>query len=89
MNGERAGFFVLKPLSQGLLLDHLYIRPTHQGRGIGAAVLAHVFAIADASSLAVRVGALRGSDSNRFYQRHGFVLEEEGEFDKLYRRQSS
>lgn len=88
-DGERIGFFVLKPQSDGLLLDHLYILPAHQGRGIGAAVLAHIFAIADASGLAIRVGALRGSDSNRFYQRQGFELMEEGEFDNLYRRRSS
>ena len=87
-DGERIGFFVLKLQSDGLLLDHLYMRPARQGRGIGAAVLAHVFAMADASGLAVRVGALRGSDSNRFYQRHGFELVEEGEFDIHYVRRA-
>ena len=54
--------------------------------GIGAAVLARVVAEADAQGLPVRVGALRGSDSNRFYLRHGFRLVEQGEFDNYYIR---
>jgi hypothetical protein len=53
---------------------------------VGAAVLADVFARADASRLPVRVGALRGSDANRFYARHGFERVDEGEWDILYER---
>jgi GNAT superfamily N-acetyltransferase len=78
---ERVGFVVVRPQDGGLLLDHLYIRPGSQGGGIGAAVLAHVFAEADARALPLRVGALRDSAANRFYVRHGFVLVEQGEFD--------
>ena len=85
---QRIGFYVVKPADAGLLLDHLYIQPGHQGQGIGAAVLAHIFAQADARGLAIRVGALRGSDSNRFYLRHGFALAEQGEFDNYYIRQA-
>ena len=70
-----------------MLLDHLYVRPAHQGRGIGAQVLQLVFAQADARRLRVKVGALRQSDSNRFYARHGFQLVERGEFDIYYLRQ--
>jgi len=46
--GIKVGFVVLKPQDDGLLLDHLYIKPSAQGQGIGAAVLAQVFAEADA-----------------------------------------
>ncbi len=87
--GARVGFVVTKNSTCGLLLEHLYVLPSHQGRGIGAEVLAQVFAQADASACAVRVGALRGSDSNRFYLRHGFVLVEQGEFDNYYQRPAS
>lgn len=85
-SGQRIGFYVLKPAEAGLSLDHLYIQPGHQGQGVGATVLAHVFAQADAHGLAVRLGALRGSDSNRFYLRHGFALVDQGEFDNYYVR---
>jgi GNAT superfamily N-acetyltransferase len=86
VGGERVGFVVLRTYQGELLLDHLYVHPAHQGRGIGAAVLARVFADADAQRLPVRVGALRGSDSNRFYQRHGFQPIEESEWDIHYLR---
>ena len=86
VGGERVGFIVVKPGADALLLDHLYVRPGSQARGIGAAVLALVFAEADARSLPLRVGALRGSASNRFYRRHGFLLVEQGEFDTYYLR---
>lgn len=85
----RAGFFVVKPEEEFLKLDHLYIRPEFQNLGLGSAVLAQVFAEADLLSIDVRVGALVGSDSNRFYVRHGFTLVEQTEFDNYYRRPSS
>jgi len=85
-DGRRVGFVVVRPQDDGLLLDHLYLLPAAQGRGVGAAVLADVFARADASRLPVRVGALRASGANAFYERHGFELVERGEWDNLYRR---
>ena len=88
VGGERIGFVVLKPQESELLLEHLYVRPRAQGRGVGAAVLAHVFAEANALSVPVRVGALRESASNRFYLRHGFQFVESAEFDNYYIRPS-
>jgi len=85
-DGERVGFVVVKPDPDGLLLDHLYIRPEAQGRQLGGAVLALVFAQADAAGLPLRVGALKDSASNRFYVRHGFRLLDQGEFDNYYVR---
>lgn len=84
--GERVGCVVLRREADHLRLAHLYIHPQHQGRGVGAAVLAWVFAEAEAAGLPVRVGALRESDSNRFYARHGFVRVAQAEFDNEYLR---
>lgn len=86
MNGNRVGFLVVRPQYPGLLLDHLYIDLPHQSRGIGAWALAQVFSEADALGLCLRVGALNGSRSNSFYQRHGFKLVEQGEWDNYYLR---
>ncbi len=77
---------MLRREADHLRLAHLYIHPQHQGRGVGAAVLAWVFAEAEAAGLPVRVGALRESDSNRFYARHGFVRVAQTEFDNEYLR---
>jgi Sortase and related acyltransferases len=85
-DGKRVGFVVLKPLGDEWLLDHFYIRPSAQGQGIGSRVLRQILSEADASATAVRVGALKESDSNRFYIRHGFQLVESGEFDHYYCR---
>jgi len=69
-----------------LLLDHLYIHPGFQGYGIGAAVLERILEEADAANLAVHVTALKESDSNRFYVRHGFEKIAEEEWDIHYVR---
>ncbi|CAM2158848.1 GNAT family N-acetyltransferase [Paraburkholderia tropica] len=86
IDGIQAGFILVRPQQDHWLLDHLYILPEHQGRGIGAAVLQDVFKRADAQRMPIRLGALRGSDSNRFYQRHGFVQTDEAEWDIYYVR---
>ncbi len=86
LQGERVGFVAVKTTADALVLDHLYLRPAYQGRGLGAEILQRVFAQADAAGQPVRVGALRGSNANRFYQRHGFGLVEESEWDLYYVR---
>jgi GNAT superfamily N-acetyltransferase len=80
------GFVAIQRGDAHIVLDHLYIRPGHQGQGVGAGVLQWVFDQADTLRLPVRVGALRESDSNRFYLRHGFRLVEQSEFDNYYLR---
>ena len=86
VEGRRVGFVVVKPDPDGLLLDHLYLRPGEQGRGIGSAVLVSVIADADAHQLPLHVGALRESLANAFYVRHGFRQVDEAEWDVFYRR---
>ena len=88
VGGARVGFVVVKPQVAEWLLDHLYLHPTAQGRGTGAAVLAQVMAEADAADMPLRVGALNGSNANRFYQRCGFVLVEATKLDNYYVRKA-
>jgi GNAT superfamily N-acetyltransferase len=85
-NGELVGFVVVVPREGDWLLDHLYIHPSAQGEGIGSWVLTQVLQEADAQGKAVSVTALKHSDANRFYLRHGFVLQAEGEWDLYYLR---
>ena len=86
VGGFRVGFVVVKPEADGLKLDHLYIEPDYQGRGIGGEVLQTIFSTADQLGLPISVTALRGSDSNSFYQRHGFKYQDETEWDINYIR---
>ena len=87
LNDERVGFVVVKEVENHLYLDHLYIDPQHQSKGIGAAVLKQVFDIADASKKAIKLGALKESRSNDFYKSQGFVFTESSEWDNYYIRQ--
>lgn len=85
VDGERIGFFTLSPDGPtALRLDHLYLRPGWSGKGIGAWVLDRVLAQARERGLKVRLTALRESDANRFYVRHGFVLQGEEGVDMHY-----
>ncbi|MFZ6645564.1 GNAT family N-acetyltransferase [Undibacterium sp. TJN25] len=89
-DGVDIGFVAVKLLppesGAGLLLDHLYLHPDWQGRGLGAWALRQIIAEADTAGLPLHVGALRGSDANRFYQKHGFVYSAESEWDIYYVR---
>jgi GNAT superfamily N-acetyltransferase len=84
--GAKVGFYALSPSPEGLRLDHLYVHPRYQNRGIGGVVLRTICAEADQRGLAVLVGALKESASNRFYQRHGFAMASESEWDNYYVR---
>jgi len=85
-DGQLVGFVVVIPRERDWLLDHLYIHPSAQGQGIGSWVLTQVLREADLRGRAISLTALKHSDANRLYQRHGFVLEAEGEWDLYYRR---
>ncbi len=77
-----AGCVTLRPAeSRGLLLEHFYLDPRHQGRGLGSAVLRTLLAQADAAGEPVRLNVLQGSVARRLYERHGFVLESEDPVD--------
>jgi NAD(P)H-dependent FMN reductase/GNAT superfamily N-acetyltransferase len=84
--GEKIGFYATRLEPEGLRLDHLYVHPDFQSRGIGSVILKTILADADARGLPVLVGALKESASNRFYQRHGFTATSESEWDILYVR---
>ncbi len=83
-SGKTAGFYVLAVFNDHLLLDHLYIRSENQGHGIGTSIIESIRELASSSQKPVRLGALRSSESNNFYKRHGFVKTYESEFDIYY-----
>lgn len=81
VGGGLAGCVTVRPVEGGRWLEHFYLAPAHQGRGLGSAILRTVLADADARGLAVDLVVLRGSAARRLYARRGFVVVAEGPVD--------
>nr|WP_237405288.1 GNAT family N-acetyltransferase [Streptomyces sp. SN-593] len=63
------------------VLEHFYLAPGHQGRGLGTSVLRALLARADREGAATRLTVLQGSTARRLYERHGFTVESEDPID--------
>jgi GNAT superfamily N-acetyltransferase len=80
--GSLAGCITLRPGAGGRqVLEHFYLRPGLQGRGLGSAVLKTVLDRTDSRDQTVGLDVLRGSSARRLYERHGFVVESEDPID--------
>lgn len=79
--GVLGGCVTFRPADGGLWLEHFYLAPHLQGRGLGSAVLASLLRRADAEGLPVRLDVLQGSPARRLYERHGFAVESEDPVD--------
>jgi len=86
VGGGLAGCVALGMSEDGLLLEHFYILPEQQGRGLGQAVLRQVLQEADAAALPVRLSVLQKSEAGRFYARQGFTVTGQDEWDVYYER---
>jgi GNAT superfamily N-acetyltransferase len=75
--GEFAGSVALRPADDTQWLEHFYLAPEFQGRGIGGAVLAQLLEECDRDGTPVRLQMLQGSASRPLYERHGFTVESE------------
>lgn len=60
-------------------IEHFYLEPAVQGRGVGSEVLRRVTAEAFAGS--TRLNVLQGSKARRLYERHGFITDSEDDVD--------
>jgi GNAT superfamily N-acetyltransferase len=82
--GKTVGFYVLRTRDEHILIEHLYLHPKAQGSGIGASILSTLKIVSASTQKPLRLGALRGSKSNEFYERNGFKRTHESEFDIHY-----
>ncbi|MFJ8770296.1 GNAT family N-acetyltransferase [Streptomyces clavifer] len=80
-DGRFAGCVTVRPAGDGKLLEHFYLAPQHQGRGLGSAVLRTVLEGTDREGATVRLTVLRGSAARRLYERQGFVVEAQDPVD--------
>lgn len=76
-----AGCVALRPAEDAHWLEHFYLAPHRQGRGIGAGVLRGLLEQCDRDGTLVRLNVLQGSAARRLYERHGFTLETEDPVD--------
>jgi GNAT superfamily N-acetyltransferase len=81
VDGDFAGCVTLRPAEDGLWLEHFYLVPDLQGRGLGSAVLRAQLDRTDADRLPVRLNVLQGSAARRLYERHGFTVEVQDPID--------
>ena len=81
VGGTFAGCVSLRPGEDAHWLEHFYLSPHLQGRGIGAAVLRELLERCDRDGTRVRLNVLQGSPARRLYERHGFTLESEDPVD--------
>jgi GNAT superfamily N-acetyltransferase len=86
-SGAFAGSVTLRPAEGGQLLEHFYLDPSVQGRGLGSAVLRTLLERTDADGVLVRLNVLQGSAARRLYERHGFTVEAQDPIDVFMVRQ--
>ncbi|MFF2213958.1 GNAT family N-acetyltransferase [Streptomyces antibioticus] len=76
-----AGCVTVRRAEDGRWLEHFYLAPHLQGRGLGSAVLRAVLERIDADGVPVRLNVLQGSAARRLYERHGFTVEAQDPVD--------
>jgi GNAT superfamily N-acetyltransferase len=80
-DGAFAGCVTVWSAEDGWWLEHFYLVPGFQGRGLGSAVLRTLLERMDADGVPVRLNVLRGSAAQRLYERHGFTVEVQDPID--------
>ena len=87
VDGAFAGSVAVRPAEDGRWLEHFYLAPELQGRGLGSAVLQTLLQDSDADGAVVRLNVLQGSPAQRLYERHGFAVESQDSVDVCMVRQ--
>jgi GNAT superfamily N-acetyltransferase len=85
--GTFAGCVTVRPDGDGRWLEHFYLAPALQGRGLGSTVLRTLLRRTDAEGVPVRLNVLQGSSAQRLYERHGFTVDTEDPVDVFMVRQ--
>jgi N-acetylglutamate synthase-like GNAT family acetyltransferase len=79
--GDLVGVMGLQRVRDVTLIRHAYVRTSHQGRGVGGALLKRLM---DDTTGPLLVGTWTAAEwAIRFYERHGFRLVDNAEKDRL------
>jgi GNAT superfamily N-acetyltransferase len=74
-DGVEMGCIALIDEADALMLEKLYILPSHQRRGIGTLLLGRVIERAHASGKPIRLRVLRVNPARQLYERNGFKVD--------------
>lgn len=74
VDAQDAGLVAVRPGEDALWIEHFYLAPAHQGRGVGGEVLSRILGEDGTDARGFRLNVLRGSAAERLYARHGFVV---------------
>jgi GNAT superfamily N-acetyltransferase len=83
VDGADVGCIAVRADGEVQWIEHFFIRPDAQGRGLGGAVLGAVLA-QHRGGLPFRLDVLRGSAARRLYERHGFVVDDDSDPIDVY-----
>jgi len=75
-----AGILIVERLPTEVHLLMLCLLPSHQGRGVGCALVSALQGEAEARRVPLRLDVLKVNPARRFYERLGFGVEEESEY---------
>lgn len=84
INKQIVGFFMVSVSKSCMFINHLYIKPELQGRGIGQKALHLLKDRAKQCKLNIELEALKNSLAAKFYGKNGFRIISETEFDYRY-----
>lgn len=73
LDGRAIGVIAMRVAGERAWIEHFFLEPALQGRGLGSILLADALARVDALGLDCELIALAESGSIRLYLRHGFL----------------
>lgn len=80
VDGGDVGLIAVRPEPDAAWIEHFYLHPAFQNRGIGGQVLRRVMT-AHKQHRPFRLNVLQGSPARQLYERNGFLLESEDPID--------
>ena len=77
VDGQPVGFSLVRTTEEKIHVYRLFLLPSHQGLGIGSAILHRLCHRADSHQIPIILRILKVNPARRLYERFGFVTTDE------------